>query len=187
MSLTAVAKKYYNCTRCSLHEERTQMVLGEGNPNSPLMIVGEGPGRDEDRLGRPFVGRSGKLLDSILEAVGIPRYDIYISSIVKCRPPGNRTPTDEEMSTCITILREQFAVIKPKIIVTLGAAATRAMIDPSVKISHVRGKWIEKKGVQFMPTYHPAYLLRNPAGKKDAWHDFQLICDAYKALLMEVR
>lgn len=185
MSLSTLEKKYHNCTMCSLHQERTQVVMGEGNPYSPLMIVGEGPGRDEDLQGRPFVGRAGKLLDSILEAAEIPRQQIYISNIVKCRPPGNRTPSDEEMGTCIAILREQFSFIKPQIIVTLGAAATRAMLDPKAKISQVRGKWIERSGVRFMPTYHPAYLLRNPAGKQDAWNDFQLIRDAYKALLTQ--
>lgn len=183
MNLATLEQKYHNCTMCPLHAERTQVVMGEGNPHSPLMLVGEGPGRDEDRLGRPFVGRAGKLLDAILEAAEIPRSKIYISNIVKCRPPGNRTPTDDEMGTCISILREQFCVIGPKIIVTLGAAATRAMIDQKSKISQVRGKWVERGGVRFLPTYHPAYLLRNPAGKQDAWADFQLIRDAYKAIL----
>jgi DNA polymerase len=187
MDLTAISHKYKDCTRCPLHLQRTQVVIGEGNPRSPLMIVGEGPGADEDRLGRPFVGRAGQLLDKILEAAEIPREEIYITNIVKCRPPGNRTPTDEEMETCKPILREQFMVIRPKIIVTLGSAPTRALIDPKARITKVRGQWVEKKGVLFMPTFHPAYLLRNPASKKEAWEDFQKVSDAYKEVLHQMK
>jgi DNA polymerase len=157
--------------------------MGEGNPYSPLMIVGEGPGADEDRLGRPFVGKAGQLLTKILAAAGIPREKIYITNIVKCRPPGNRTPTVEEMELCKPILRQQYVLIRPKIIVTLGSAPTRALIDPNAKISQIRGQWIEKKGVRFMPTYHPAFLLRNPAKKREAWEDFQKIRDAYYEVL----
>jgi uracil-DNA glycosylase family 4 len=140
MDLETLAKRYEQCTMCPLHQRRTQVVMGEGNPRSPLMIVGEGPGADEDRQGRPFVGKAGQLLNKILEAAEIPRQEIFITNIVKCRPPGNRTPKDEEMNTCISILRQQFVLIRPKIIVTLGAAPTRALIDPSARITRVRGK-----------------------------------------------
>lgn len=186
MNMQMLEEKYKNCTMCPLCQRRTQVVIGEGNPRSPLMIVGEGPGADEDRLGRPFVGKAGQLLSRILKAAEIPREQIYITNIVKCRPPGNRTPTDEEMSTCIVILREQYKLIRPKIIVTLGSAPTRALIDPNARITQVRGKWVKKKGGLFMPTYHPAYLLRNPSAKKEAWEDFQKIRDAYfKVLKLE--
>lgn len=186
MSLSQLYERYCQCQMCPLHAQgRSQVVLGEGNPYSPLMIVGEGPGADEDRLGRPFVGKAGQLLNRILEAAEIPREQIYITNIVKCRPPGNRTPEPEEMSTCIQILRQQFQIIRPKIIVLLGSAPTRAIIDPKARITQVRGRWIERKGVRFMPTLHPAYLLRNPAAKKDAWSDFQQIRDAYHTLLQE--
>jgi uracil-DNA glycosylase len=187
MDLQTIYHRYKNCTMCPLHNRRTQVVIGEGNPHSPLMIVGEGPGADEDRQGRPFVGRAGQLLNKILQAAEIPREEIYITNIVKCRPPGNRTPHDEEMATCIQILRQQFLVIRPKIIVTLGSAPTRALIDPKARITKVRGKWVEKKGVRFMPTFHPAYLLRNPAAKREAWEDFKQIRDAYKTVLQQER
>ncbi len=183
MDLETLAKRYEQCTMCPLHQRRTQVVMGEGNPRSPLMIVGEGPGADEDRQGRPFVGKAGQLLNKILEAAEIPRQEIFITNIVKCRPPGNRTPKDEEMNTCISILRQQFVLIRPKKIVTLGAAPTRALIDPSARITRVRGKWIRRKGVLFMPTYHPAYLLRNPSAKRESWEDFKQIRDVYKKLL----
>jgi uracil-DNA glycosylase family 4 len=185
MTLEELRKKYADCTRCPLHERRTRFVFGEGNPRSPLMFVGEGPGADEDRMGRPFVGRAGQLLNKMLEAAEIPREEIYITNIVKCRPPGNRTPTVEEMETCIDILREQFKVIRPKLIVTLGSAPTRAILDPKARITRIRGQWFERKGVRIMPTFHPAYLLRNPASKKEAWIDFQAIRDAYREVLAE--
>lgn len=184
VDLESIHRHYSNCTRCSLCQGRTHIVLGEGNPQSPLMFVGEGPGADEDRQGRPFVGRAGQLLDRMLAAAEIPREDIFITNIVKCRPPGNRTPREEEMETCIMILRYQFLAIRPKLIVTLGSAPTRALIDPAARITRVRGRWIERKGVRMMPTYHPAYLLRNPASKREAWTDFQAIRDAYREVLV---
>jgi len=183
MNLEIIREKYKDCIMCRLCQRRTQVVIGEGNPKSPLMIVGEGPGADEDLQGRPFVGKAGQLLNRILQAAEIPREEIYITNIVKCRPPGNRTPTDDEMNTCIVILREQFKIIRPKIIVTLGSAPTRALIDPHARITRVRGRWVEKKGVRFMPTFHPAYLLRNPSAKREAWEDFQKIRDAYIEVL----
>lgn len=180
MDLESVHQRYARCSRCPLHQGRTRIVLGEGNPASLLMFVGEGPGADEDRQGRPFVGRAGQLLSRMLEAAQIPREEIFITNIVKCRPPGNRTPQEEEMETCITILREQFVAIRPKLIVTLGSTPTRALIDPAARITRVRGRWVERKGVRMMPTFHPAYLLRNPQAKREAWIDFQAIRDAYR-------
>lgn len=186
MDLQSIHRRYADCTRCPLHTGRNRVVFGEGNPHSPLLFVGEGPGADEDRQGRPFVGKAGQLLNKILAAAEIPREDIFITNIVKCRPPGNRTPTEEEMDTCIAILREQYSVIRPRLIVTLGSAPTRALIDPDARITCVRGKWFERKGVRMMPTFHPAYLLRNPSGKRDAWRDFQAIRDAYREVLADI-
>ncbi|MFC4075865.1 uracil-DNA glycosylase [Salinithrix halophila] len=185
MDLEAVHRRYADCIRCPLHAGRTRIVMGEGNPHSPLLFVGEGPGADEDRQGRPFVGRAGQLLNRMLEAAEIPREEVFITNIVKCRPPGNRTPKEEEMETCKTILREQFIAIRPRLLITLGSAPTRALIDPRARITRIRGQWFERKGVRMMPTFHPAYLLRNPAGKRDAWEDFQAIRDAYRAILAE--
>ncbi len=180
--LQMLARYYQQCTRCPLHQRRTQVVFGHGNPDSPLMLVGEGPGEQEDLQGKPFVGRAGQLLTRMLAAIHLRREDVYITNIVKCRPPGNRTPTDEEMAACIPILRQQFAIIRPRILVTLGAAATRAIIDPKARITQIRGQWVERGEVKMIATYHPAYLLRNPAKKAEAWEDLQAIRAAYDAL-----
>lgn len=180
--LRVLARYYHQCERCPLHRGRTQVVFGVGNPHSPLMFVGEGPGEQEDLQGEPFVGRAGQLLTRMLAAIHLRREDVYITNIVKCRPPGNRTPTNEEMAACIPILRQQFAIIRPRILVTLGAAATRAIIDPKVRITQIRGQWVERSEVKMMATYHPAYLLRNPAKKAEAWEDLQAIRAAYDAL-----
>ena len=180
--LQMLARYYHQCTRCPLHQRRTQVVFGVGNPHSPLMFVGEGPGEQEDLQGEPFVGRAGQLLTRMLAAIHLRREDVYITNIVKCRPPGNRTPTDEEMAACIPILRQQFAIIRPRILVTLGAAATRAIIDPKARITQIRGQWVERGEVKMIATYHPAYLLRNPAKKAEAWEDLQAIRAAYDAL-----
>lgn len=180
--LEMIYRKYGDCTRCSLHHSRQRIVFGEGNPHSPLLFVGEGPGVDEDRQGRPFVGRAGRLLDKMLAAAEIVREEIYISNIVKCRPPGNRTPTPEEMNVCIAILREQYAAMRPKVLVTLGSAPTRAILHPRAKITQVRGKWFKRKGLFILPTFHPAFLLRNPESKREAWEDFQKIRDVYQKI-----
>ncbi|SDX49919.1 DNA polymerase [Marininema mesophilum] len=187
MELEVVHRRHQDCTRCALHKGRSRIVLGEGNPHSPLLFVGEGPGADEDRQGRPFVGKAGQLLDRMLSAAEIPREEIFITNIVKCRPPGNRTPHEEEMETCKRILREQFVSIQPRLIVTLGSAPTRAIIDPKARITRVRGQWFERKGVRMLPTFHPAYLLRNPAGKREAWEDFKRIRNAYLEVMSNMR
>lgn len=164
-----------NCNNCKLSQGRTNTVFGEGDIHSDLMFVGEGPGANEDRLGRPFVGQAGKLLDKMLAAINITREDIYICNIVKCRPPGNRVPTEEEAHACLPYLRGQYALIKPKIIVCLGATAAKYLIDPNIKVTRDRGQFYNKKGVWFIATYHPAALLRDQSKKYEAWEDLKAI------------
>ena len=166
-----------NCEKCGLCRTRTNTAFGEGNEQSDILFVGEGPGREEDLQGRPFVGPAGQLLDRMLKAIDIRREDVYIANVVKCRPPGNRNPSDEEAALCMPYLRAQFSLIRPRIIVCLGAVAMRHLYDPNGKISRDRGKWIERGGVWFMPTYHPAALLRNESLKRDAWADMQALRD----------
>lgn len=164
-----------SCRKCSLRAGCKQVVFGEGDSDSDLMLIGEAPGADEDRLGRPFVGRSGKLLDRILEACGLSRERIFITNIVKCRPPGNRTPSPEEREVCIPYLKTQVRLIRPRIMVTLGAAATQGLIDPRARITQVRGTWQSWQGIRVMPTFHPAALLRDPNKKAPTWHDMKLV------------
>ena len=163
------------CGGCELSKKRTNAVPGEGPLDAKVMFVGEGPGRDEDASGRPFVGAAGQLLSKILEAAEIPRESVYITNIVKCRPPGNRNPSDDEAKTCIAYLRHQVALIHPKIIVCLGSVSAKNIIDPDVRISRIRGQIIQKSGYIIIPTYHPSALLRNESLKRDAWEDFKLI------------
>jgi DNA polymerase len=151
------------------------MVFGRGSRTADLMLVGEGPGRDEDATGVPFVGKAGQLLDRILEAAGIDANDVYIGNIVKCRPPGNRIPAPDEARTCLPYLRNQVYLVKPKIIVCLGATAAKYIIDENIKITRDRGKWHERKGYWLMATYHPAALLRDQEKKRPAWEDFKSI------------
>ncbi|MEW6182852.1 MAG: uracil-DNA glycosylase [Bacillota bacterium] len=172
-----------DCRKCGLWEGRTNVVFGDGNPYALVMLVGEGPGADEDRLGRPFVGAAGKLLDRILEACGITREEVYIGNIVKCRPPGNRVPLREEAEACLTFLQQQIGLIKPRIIVLLGSTALQNLISPDARITRVRGQWLGPiYGARVMPTYHPAALLRDPGKKREVWEDFQKIRDEYNAL-----
>ncbi len=163
------------CRKCQLRSGCRQVVFGEGQPDSDLMLVGEAPGADEDRLGRPFVGRAGQMLNQILQACGLSRETVYITNIVKCRPPENRTPTPEERETCIPYLRTQVRLIRPRIIVALGAAATQGLIDPSARITRMRGTWQSWQGVRVMPTFHPAALLRDPNKKGPTWRDMKLV------------
>ena len=167
------------CTLCRLRSTCTQVVFGEGPENSRLMLIGEGPGRDEDIQGRPFVGRAGQLLEKILQAAEIDRTEVYITNVVKCRPPDNRLPDQEEAKTCQKYLLEQIRLINPEIIVCLGAMATQTVVDPQAKISKVRGIWLNRAGIKIMPTFHPAALLRNPQYKRPVWEDFKLIRDEY--------
>lgn len=174
-TLEEIKKYCLNCSKCELAKTRTNVVFGEGNEHATIMFVGEGPGFNEDIQGKPFIGKGGQLLDKMLSAIDLSRKDIYITNIVKCRPPDNRNPSEEESEKCINFLRWQVRLIKPKIIVCLGAVSAKKLLRPDFSISKERGVWIEKKGINFMPTYHPAYLLRNPSAKKDAWEDLKAI------------
>ena len=170
------------CDRCGLCRTRMHPAFGEGDRHAAIMLVGEGPGREEDLQGRPFVGPAGQLLDRMLAAVDLRREQVYITNIVKCRPPNNRNPEDAEAHACLPFLRRQFLLIRPKIIVCLGAVAARHLCDPSVRITRDRGKWWVKNGVRILPTYHPAALLRDEQKKRDAWLDFQSLREVYQQL-----
>jgi DNA polymerase len=174
-SLADLRRLIGDCTRCILSRERGRLVFGEGSPRAQLIFVGEGPGREEDRLGRPFVGEAGKLLDRIVAAMGLTREQVYICNVVKCRPPKNRDPEDDEIETCIPFLRKQIELIQPKVLCLLGRVAGRALIGAEFSMSRGRGSWREVMGIPAMPTYHPAYLLRNPAAKRQVWDDVQQI------------
>lgn len=180
MDLDHLEEKTRNCNNCHLRKTCRGVVFGEGNPLSPLMLVGEAPGQNEDEQGRPFVGKAGQLLDKILLAAGLPRESVYITNIVKCRPPGNRTPTLAEMQTCLPWLRQQFTLIRPRFIVLLGAAATQGILGQDFTIGKCHGQWFIRKDVQIMPTYHPAAVLRNPNLKKLVWEDFKKVSSAVK-------
>jgi DNA polymerase len=182
LSWEMVEQQIANCRRCGLCEQRHSIVLGEGNRSADIMLVGEGPGADEDAFGRPFVGKAGQLLDKMFSAIDIKREELYITNVVKCRPPGNRTPLDEEAEACLPILRMQYALIKPKIVVCLGATATRHIYEREARISRVRGQWLDKNGTLFIPTYHPAALLRDETKKKDVWADLQSIAKTYAVI-----
>jgi DNA polymerase len=164
-----------NCTRCKLHKARTNIVFGVGNPKAQLVFVGEGPGRDEDAQGEPFVGRAGKLLTQMIEAMGLRRPDVYICNVVKCRPPENRLPEPDEIATCSPFLLRQLGVIQPKVICCLGACSAQTMLQTTQGISKFRGEWFDHKGSKLIATYHPAYLLRNPAAKGEVWKDLQKV------------
>jgi uracil-DNA glycosylase len=164
-----------DCTRCVLHKGRTNLVFGVGNINADIMFVGEGPGADEDAQGEPFVGRAGQLLNNMIAAMGIRREDVYIANIVKCRPPGNRTPERDECDTCSPFLLRQIAVIQPKVIVALGAVAAKNLLAVNDSMANLRGRWYDFLGSKLIVTYHPAYLLRDPRQKKEAWKDLQMV------------
>jgi len=170
------------CEKCGLCASRKNTVFGEGNVHARIMFIGEGPGRDEDELGRPFVGLAGKLLDKMLASIEFTRNDVYIANILKCRPPGNRDPEPEEAAACIGYLRAQAGFIKPKIIVCLGRISTRYILGQDIRIMRDRGVWHEVKGFSIMPTYHPAALLRNEQLKKDAYKDLLAIKARYDEL-----
>ncbi|HEY3202705.1 MAG TPA: uracil-DNA glycosylase [Thermoanaerobaculia bacterium] len=165
------------CPRCKLSKGRTHVVFGQGNPTAELMFVGEGPGREEDELGLAFVGRAGQLLTRIIEAIGRRREDVYITNVVKCRPPNNRNPEADEVESCRPFLEEQIRLISPKVIVTLGTFAAQAILETDEPIGRLRGRWRTARGVRIMPTFHPAFLLRSPERKKDVWEDMKLVRD----------
>lgn len=168
-------EKALKCERCNLRNTCTQVVMGEGSLDHKIMFIGEGPGASEDKKGRPFVGRAGQLLDKILDSVNIKRNNIYITNIVKCRPPENRNPNNDEMKACSPILKTEIKYINPKVIVPLGSVASQYLIDSSIKITKDRGNWYNKGELYFLPTFHPAYLLRNANMKKPVWKDFKKI------------
>jgi DNA polymerase len=173
--LVAIRAGLGECTRCKLHAGRTRLVFGVGNPRAELMFVGEGPGADEDLQGEPFVGRAGQLLTKMIEAMGFARSEVYIANVVKCRPPGNRDPEPDEIEACEVFLKAQIATIRPRVLVALGRFAVQTLLRDTTPIGKQRGRWREYEGVKLMPTFHPAYLLRNPAEKKPAWEDLQAV------------
>src|SRR5438270_8350375 len=175
-ALKAIREVIGDCIRCKLHKQgRKQIVFGVGNPNAELMFIGEAPGADEDQQGIPFVGRAGQLLTNMISAMGLKREDIYIANIIKCRPPGNRTPEREECETCAPFLMRQIAAIRPKVIVALGAVAAKTLLAINAPMAELRGQWYDFRGTKLAVTYHPAFLLRDPRQKKETWKDLQMV------------
>ncbi len=166
-------KSIVDCKKCKLCKTRRNIVFGSGNKQAKVMFIGEGPGADEDMQGIPFVGKGGKLMNMALEGLGIKREELYIANIVKCRPPNNRVPEKDEASACLNYLRNQVMLIKPEIIVLLGNTALKNILDEEYKITALRGKWIEKNGIKYMPTWHPAALLRDEVKKIEFWNDLK--------------
>ncbi len=179
-----LSQEVNQCTRCNLSKTRNKVVFGDGARNAEIMLIGEGPGYYEDQQGKPFVGKSGQLLDKILDVCGFNRKEhVFIGNIVKCRPPNNRDPLPEERETCLPYLYKQIEMIDPKIIILLGATALKGLIDPNARITKVRGEWMEWKGRLVMPTFHPSALLRNEKLKHPAWEDFKKVVAKYRELV----
>ncbi len=176
-ALEAVREEIGDCRRCRLSKGRKNIVFGEGNPDALLMFIGEAPGREEDVQGRPFVGDAGKLLTRLIEKMGFAREQVYIGNIVKCRPPQNRDPEEDEIRTCLPFIEQQVEIISPKIIVSLGRISAQTLVATKIPISRLRGSFFEFKGVPLMPTFHPAYLLRNPKDKWLVWEDAQKVIE----------
>ena len=174
-SLDELAAWLAGCERCGLCAQRRTIVFGEGHPDAALMFIGEGPGAEEDRTGRPFVGQAGQLLDGMIRALGCERSEVYIANVVKCRPPGNRDPRDEEMAACSPFLDRQVDLIRPRVIVALGRIAAQRLTSTSKPIGALRGRWTSYRGIPMMPTFHPAYLLRQPLEKRRVWDDLKTI------------
>ena len=174
-TLEKIRQDLGECTRCRLHKGRTQIVFGVGNAKAQLVFVGEGPGHDEDVKGEPFVGRAGKLLTQMIEAMGLRREDVYICNVVKCRPPENRLPEKDEIATCSPFLIRQLGAIQPKVICCLGTCAAQTLLATNQGISRFRGEWFDFRGAKLIATYHPAYLLRNPNAKGEVWKDLQKV------------
>lgn len=181
-SLDELHEMVRECSRCGLRAGCSGTVFGEGNPGARVMLIGEGPGAEEDRMGRPFVGKAGRLLDKILGSVGMERFtNTFIANVVKCRPPGNRVPRTEETERCLPWLYRQIELIAPQIIVLLGSTALQNLISPDARITKMRGEWlVSKSGIMIMPTYHPAALLRDAGKKRPVWEDFQKVRDEYQ-------
>lgn len=178
--LAALREEVLHCTRCRLSEGRTQAVFGVGNENARLMFVGEAPGQDEDRQGEPFVGRAGQLLTKMIEAIHLRREDVFIANVIKCRPPNNRNPEPDEIFCCEPYLIRQIELIRPKLICALGSYAAKTLLKTDQGITRLRGRFFTYQGVKLLPTFHPAYLLRNPNAKKEAWEDLKLVMREYR-------
>jgi len=178
MDLAALENVAQVCQKCPLGQSRNKLVFGEGSPNADLMFISEGPGYNEDQQGRPFVGKAGDLLTKMINAMQFTREDVYIGNIVKCRPPENRNPTPAEAAACLPYLYRQIELIDPKVIILLGSVPLKFLLNKT-GITRLRGTWFEYKGRQVMPTYHPAYLLRNPSAKRDAWNDLQMVMKVF--------
>ncbi len=174
-TLDEIRAELEGCQRCTLCKERKNIVFGVGNPHAELVLVGEAPGREEDIRGEPFVGEAGRLLDRILFAMGLERQDVYICNVEKCRPPGNRDPSPEEVEACEPYLKRQLAAIRPRLIVAFGRFAVQSLLRDQSPVSRQRGHWREYEGIPLMPTYHPAYLLRNPSSKREVWEDMKQV------------
>lgn len=177
LALAEVAKEASGCTECRLSKTRSEVVFGSGNPNADLMFIGEGPGAEEDRQGLPFVGPAGELLTKIIEAIGLTREEVYIANIVKCRPPQNRDPQEDEAAACRTFLERQVEFVRPRVIVALGRVAAQNLLDSKAPLGRLRGEWHSFKGVPVRATYHPAALLRNASWKRPTWEDMQVVRD----------
>lgn len=174
--LAAIAEAARACTACPLHRARTQAVPGQGHPHPDILFVGEGPGADEDRQGLAFVGAAGHLLTKMIAAMGLTRDEVFIANIVKCRPPGNRAPQPEEAAACLPFLLDQIAILQPRVIITLGATALKYLIGlDQASVTRMRGTWLTVRGIDLMPTFHPAFLLRQPARKREAWDDLKAV------------
>ena len=171
-----------NCKKCKLCQNRTNIVFGTGNRNAEIMLIGEGPGADEDRQGIPFVGKAGQLMNKAFEGLGIDRSSVYIANIVKCRPPQNRVPENDEAEACLDYLRNQVILVRPKIIVLLGSTALKNILGKEYGITSARGTWIERKGILYMPTWHPAALLRDEAKKIEFWKDLKQVVEKYNEI-----
>jgi DNA polymerase len=173
--LADIVSRVAACEKCKLCETRTKTVPGQGSATPEIMFVGEAPGHDEDQQGLAFVGKAGQLLTKMIEAMGYTREEVFIGNVLKCRPPNNRTPSPEEMETCLPYLREQIRTLQPKVIISLGATALKGLVEVQGGITRLRGKWLSFEDIDLMPTYHPAYLLRSPDFKKDTWQDLQTV------------
>jgi DNA polymerase len=177
LTLADVRKELGDCKRCKLHRGRKTIVFGEGNEKATLMLIGEGPGYDEDVQGRPFVGKAGQLLTKILQSINLPREEVYIANIIKCRPPQNRNPEPDEIQSCHPFLMKQIEAIQPKIICALGTFSAQTLLKTETKITALRGKLFDLEGIKVIPTYHPAFLLRNPDKKREVWEDMKKIVE----------
>jgi uracil-DNA glycosylase len=176
-TLEEIRKEVGDCKRCKLHRTRRTIVFGEGNKKAKLMFIGEGPGYDEDVQGRPFVGKAGQLLTRIIQSIHLEREEVYIANIIKCRPPQNRNPEPDEIKSCSPFLMKQIQAIQPKIICALGAFAAQTLLQTDAKITSLRGRTFDFKGIKVLPTYHPAFLLRNPDKKREVWEDMKQIAE----------